>query len=140
MASTKLEINAEIPSVSKHVTQSSINQFESCGILDRVNIHNDPEFAQQRLGFSAPIASGRMSVAFAAESLRKFFGPQVFHHTGTINLKFLRPVKHGDTITVSGTVTHHEQVDGGTLVTVDIFCENQDREKTAVGVATAIVP
>ena len=140
MASTRLEIDAKIPSVSKHVTQSSINQFESCGILDRVNIHNDPEFAQQRLGFSAPIASGRMSVVFAAESLRKFFGPQVFHHTGTINLKFLRPVKHGDTITVSGTVTRHEQVEGGTLVTVGIFCQNQDQEKTAVGIATAIVP
>ena len=140
MAGTKLEINAEIPSVSKHVTQASINQFESCGILDRENIHNNPELAQKRLGFSAPIASGRMSVAFATESLRKFFGPQVFHHTGTINLKFLRPVKHGDTITVFGTVKHQEQVEAGTLVTVDIFCENQDREKTAVGVATAIVP
>jgi 3-hydroxybutyryl-CoA dehydratase len=139
MAGTKLEINAEIPSVSKQVTQASINQFESCGILDRENIHNNPEIAAQRLGFSAPIASGRMSVAFAAESLRKFFGPQVFNHTGTVNLKFLRPVKHGDTITVSGTVKHQERVKAGTLVTVDIFCENQDREQTAVGVATAII-
>ena len=140
MASTKLEINAETPSVSKQVTQASINQFESCGILDRENIHNNPELARQRLGFNAPIASGRMSVSFAAESLRKFFGPQVFNHTGTVNLKFLRPVKHGDTITVFGTVRHQEQAETGTLFTVDIFCENQDREKTAVGVATAIVP
>ena len=140
MAGTKLEINAAIPSVSKQVTQASINQFESCGILDRENIHNSPDLAQQRLGFSAPLASGRMSVAFAAESLRKFFGPQVFYHTGTVNLKFLRPVKHGDTITVFGTVKHQEQVEAGTLFTVDIFCENQDREKTAVGVGTAIVP
>jgi len=140
MAGTNVEINAEIPSVSKQVTQVSINQFESCGILDRQNIHNNPELAQQRLGLSAPIASGRMSVAFAAESLRKFFGPQVFNHTGTVNLKFLRPVKHGDTITVFGTVKQHEQVEAGKLVTVDIFCENQHKEKTAVGVATAIVP
>ena len=140
MAGTKIEINAEIPSVSKQVTQASINQFESCRILDRENIHNNPELAQQRVGFSAPIASGRMSVAFTAESLRKFFGPQAFHHTGTINRKFLRPVKHGDTITVFGTVKNQEQVETGTLFTVDIFCENQDREKTAVGAATAIVP
>ena len=140
MAGTIVEIDTEIPSVSKHVTQESINQFESCGILDRKNIHNNPELAQQRLGFSAPIASGRMSVAFAAESLRKFFGPQVFNHTGTINLKFLRPVKHGDTITVFGAVKHQEQVEAGTLVTVDIFCENQDKDKTAVGIATAVVP
>ena len=92
MADTRLEISAKIPSLSKSVTQASINQFESCGILERENIHNNPQVAQQRLGFRTPIASGRMSVAFAAEALRKFFGPEVFHHTGKVNLKFLRPV------------------------------------------------
>ena len=136
----KLELNQQIPSVSKKVTQESINQFEACGILDRENIHNSPELARQRLGFDHPLASGRMSVAFAAESLRKFFGPDVFNHTGTVNLKFLRPVKHGDTVTLHGSVAHQEPVEKGTLVTVDIFCENQDRDKTAIGSGTAIVP
>ena len=140
MAATNVDIDAQIPSVTKHVTQTSINQFESCGILDRESIHNNLDLAHERLGFSAPIASGRMSVAFAAESLRKFFGPHVFNHTGTVNLKFLRPVKHGDTIAVFGTVKHQQQVEAGTLVTVDIFCENQDKEKTAVGTGTATVP
>ena len=68
----------QIPSVTKAVTQDTINRFEDCGILDRQNIHNNPELAQQRLGTTYPIASGRMSVAFAAESLRRFFGPEVF--------------------------------------------------------------
>ena len=139
MAVSKLEINQQIPSVSKKVTQESINQFESCGILDRENIHNSPELAQKRLGYNHPIASGRMSVAFAAESLRRFFGPEVFNHTGTVNLKFLRPVKNGDTITVFGAVSHQQQVERGTLVTVDIYCENQDREKTAIGSGTAVI-
>ncbi len=140
MAISKLEMNQQIPSVSKKVTQESINQFEACGILDRENIHNSPELAQQRLGFAHPLASGRMSVAFAAESLRKFFGGDVFNHTGTVNLKFLRPVKHGDTVTVHGSVAHQEPVEKGTLVTIDIYCENQDRDKTAIGTGTAIVP
>ena len=140
MASVKLETGAQIPSVSKSVTQQSINQFEACGILDRENIHNNPELAQRRLGTSYAIASGRMSVAFAAESLRKFFGPDVFNHTGTVNLKYLRPVKDGDTITVFGALSYQEQVAGGTQVTVDIYCENQNQDKTAVGVATALVP
>ena len=140
MADTRLEISAEIPAVTKTVTQASINQFESCGLLDDENIHNNPEVARQQLGFSAPIASGRMSVAFAAESLRKFFGPEVFNHTGTVNLKFLRPVKDGDTITVGGAVSHQERGDKGTLVTVDLYCENQSQDKTAVGTGTAVVP
>jgi acyl dehydratase len=81
-----------------------------------------------------------MSVAFASESLRKFFGAEVFNHSGTLNLKFLRPVKNGDTITVHGSVSRQEKVENGTIVTVDVFCENQNQDKTAVGAATAIVP
>ena len=130
----------QIPSVTKAVTQDTINRFEDCGILDRQNIHNNPELAQQRLGTAYPIASGRMSVAFAAESLRRFFGPEVFNHTGSVNLKFLRPVKGGDTITVHGSVVHQEETTEGTLVSVDIYCENQDRNRTAIGMGTAVVP
>ena len=140
MATGKIEVNQEIPSVTKSITQEKINLFEACGILDRENIHNSPEMAMQKLGTTFPIASGRMSVAFASESLRKFFGAQVFNHSGTLNLKFLRPVKEGDTITVHGTVSRQEKVEKGTIVTVDVFCENQNQDKTAVGAATAIVP
>ena len=139
MASLTVEVNQPIPSVTKKVTQETINQFESCGILDRQNIHNDPALAQRRLGTTYPIASGRMSIAFAAESLRRFFGPEVFNHTGTVNLKFLRPVKGGDTITVTGAVSSQQPVARGKLVQVDLFCENQDGNRTAVGVGTAII-
>ena len=140
MAVSKLEIDQQVPAVTKRVTQETINQFEACGILDRENIHTNPEIAQQRMGYSHPIASGRMSVAFAAESLRNFFGPAVFNHTGTVNLKFLRPVKHGDTVTVRGSVRHRQQLDAGTLITVDLYCENQNLDKTAIGTGTAVVP
>ena len=138
MASTELS-NETIPALTKTITQIKINQFESCGILDRENIHNSPELAKQRLGTTYPIASGRMSVAFASESLRKFFGAEVFNHTGTVNLKFLRPVKEGDTITVGGTVNSRQTVDNCTLVTVDLYCENQNGDKTAIGQGTALV-
>ena len=138
MASAELS-NETIPVLTKTITQVKINQFESCGILDRQNIHNDPELAKQRLGTTYPIASGRMSVAFAAESLRKFFGAEVFNHTGTVNLKFLRPVKEGDTITIGGAVSSRETVDNGTKVIVDLYCENQNGDKTAVGQGSAIV-
>jgi acyl dehydratase len=139
MASGTVEIEDQIPSVTKHVTQESIDRFESCGILDRQNIHNSPELARQRLGTAYPIASGRMSIAFAAESLRRFFGPEVFNHTGAVKLKFLRPVKSGDTITVTGVVTTREEADQGNLIFVDLFCDNQDGNRTAVGFGTAVV-
>ena len=138
MASAELN-NTTIPSVTKSITQVKINQFESCGILERENIHNSPELAQRRLGTSYTLASGRMSVAFASDSLRKFFGADVFNHTGTVNLKFLRPVKEGDTITVGGSVNSRQEVENGTMVIVDLYCENQNGDKTAIGQGTAIV-
>ena len=138
MASTGLE-NKAIPSITKSITQVKINQFESCGIRDRENIHNSPELAKQRLGTTYPIASGRMSVAFASELLREFFGADTFHHSGLVNLKFLRPVKEGDTVTISGNLNSSQEVDGGTMVTVDISCQNQEGNTTAVGQGSAIV-
>ena len=140
MASTSISVGAQIPSVTKSITEDSILQFESCGILDRENIHNSHDLAQSRLGTTYTLASGRMSVAFASESLRRFFGPEVFNHSGVVNLKFLRPVKNGDTITVTGSVVHQEETPEGTLVSVDIFCENQDQDRTAIGMGTALVP
>ena len=141
MASTGLiEAGTRLPSVSKRVTQQKINLFEECGILDHSNIHTDPEIAAQRLGTSYPIASGRMSIAFVSEVLRGFFGPQVYHHTGTLNLKFLRPVKDGDVISVAGRVTELQEEDAGTRVFVEVWCETGDGATTAAGVASALVP
>lgn len=136
---TEITPGTAIPSVTKAITEKSILEFESTGILDRQNIHNDPELAAKRLGTTYTLASGRMSITFASECLRKFFGPEAFNHTGTVNLKFLRPVKAGDTITVTGTVSGSEDTADGTKVSVDVFCDNQDGNRTAVGTGTAVV-
>ena len=136
---TEITLAQSIPSVTKVITENSILGFESTGILDRENIHNTPEMAAKRLGTTYTLASGRMSITFASECLRKFFGAEVFNHTGTINLKFLRPVKAGDTITVTGAVSGTEETEGGTRVLVDLFCDNQDGNRTAVGIGTAVI-
>ena len=139
MASPILD-NATIPTLTKAVTEESILQFESCGILERENIHNNYELAARRLGTTYTLASGRMSVTFASEALRRFFGPEVFNHSGSVNLKFLRPVKDGDTITVSGSVIQQDEVGNGTQVTVQIQCHNQNGDTTAVGQGYATIP
>ena len=136
---TEIKPDQAIPSVTKSITENSILEFESTGILDRENIHNNPELAAKRLGTTYTLASGRMSITFAAECMRKFFRPDVFNHTGTVNLKFLRPVKAGDTITVTGSVNGTEETAAGTKVSVDLFCDNQDGNRTAVGIGTAVI-
>lgn len=135
----EIKIDDVLPGVSKTITQEKIELFEDCGILDRQNIHNNPEIARERLKFDHPIASGRMSVTYAAEIIRKFVGEDAFHHSGTVNLKYLKPLIQGDTVNVSGTVVATEEIDTGLLVTINIQCENQNGEKTAIGQGTAVV-
>ncbi|MBN41645.1 MAG: hypothetical protein FI721_06530 [SAR202 cluster bacterium] len=135
----EIKIDDVLPSVTKTITQEKIELFEDCGILDRQNIHNNPEIARERLKFDHPIASGRMSVTYAAEIIRKFVGEDAFHHSGTVNLKYLKPLIQGDTVNVSGTVVATEEIDTGLLVTINIQCENQNGEKTAIGQGTAVV-
>ena len=135
----EIKIDDVLPSVSKTITQEKIELVEDCGILDRQNIHNNPEIARERLKFDHPIASGRMSVTYAAEIIRKFVGEDAFHHSGTVNLIYLKPLIQGDTVIVSGTVVATEEIDTGLLVTINIQCENQNGEKTAIGQGTAVV-
>ena len=140
MASPRLD-SETLPVITKRITQDVINQFEACGILNRANIHNNPELASKRLGTTYAIASGRMSIAFCTEAMRKFIGADAFHRSGNVNLKFLRPVKHGDTVTVHGQV-QQPRCSGRRQPhwwTVDVYCENQNGDKTAVGQASARV-
>ena len=137
--SRNLEVGVQVPSVTKLITQDTIDQFEACGIMGEPNIHTDPALAARRLGTNYPIASGRMSITYASESLRKFFGAEAFHRSGNINLKFLRPVKPGDSVTVIGQVTETHPEEGGTRVVVQLTCQNQNGDTTAAGVGTALV-
>ena len=137
--SGNLEVGVQVPSVTKLITQDTIDQFEACGIMGEPNIHTDPALAAQRLGTNYPIASGRMSITYASESLRKFFGAEAFHRSGNINLKFLRPVKPGDSVTVIGQVSETHAEEAGTRVVVQLTCQNQNGDTTAAGVGTALV-
>lgn len=137
MVSTGLMETCLVP-LRKVVTDEAIARFEEVGIFQGPNIHTDTGLAERRLGTPYTIASGRMSLAYAAEVLRNYFGADAFHHTGTLNLKFLRPVKSGDTLSVEGRVSSKESEPDGTRVFVEIWCENQHGERTASGIASAL--
>ena len=89
----------------KEITQEAINLFEGSAGHSEPSQFTDEEAARETLGTSGTVASGRMSISFALELLRRHFGSDVFNHTGTIDLRFIRPVRPGDTITFTGEVT-----------------------------------
>jgi len=132
-----VEIGFELPPLTKQMTQDAINKFEACGIVDRPNIHNDPEAAKAAGIGSSPIASGRMTTAFVSEAMREFFGAG-WGRSGKTDLNFIRPVRDGDSITVRATVKDKVVEGKKTRIVFDVYAENQNGDKTAVGSASAL--
>ena len=124
----------------KHVTQEAINLFEGSAGRSAPSQFTDEATARETLGTEGTVASGRMSLSFALEFLRKHFGGDVYNHSGMVDLRFLRPVRPGDTIIFSGTVAEVSREAGGRRVSVDIKMMNQRGDTAGVGTGSAIVP
>jgi acyl dehydratase len=134
------QIGDEVLPVVKEVTQEAIDLFEGSSGESGPSQFTDESTARETLGTAGTVASGRMSLAFAIEMLRMHFGGEVFNHTGTVDLRFLRPVRPGDTITFKGTVIDTAREANGHKVSVEIKIENQKGDTTGVGTGSAIVP
>ena len=124
----------------KEITQEAINLFEGSAGHSEPSQFTDEEAARETLGTSGTVASGRMSISFALELLRRHFGSGVFNHSGIVDLRFIRPVRPGDTITFNGEVTGTSREANGLRVNVRIEAQNQRGDTTGVGSGSAIVP
>ncbi len=126
--------------LDKEITQEAINLFEGSAGHSGPSQFTDEEAARETLGTSGTVASGRMSISFALELMRRHFGSEVFNHTGMVDLRFLRPVRPGDTITFTAEVTETSLEANGQKVNVKIEVQNQRGDTTAVGTGSTIVP
>ncbi|MFH1141181.1 MAG: MaoC family dehydratase [Chloroflexota bacterium] len=136
----KAVVGTEIGPLVKHMTQEKMTLFSGRGREGAGGIHISPDAARDRLGLESPIASGQMSLGYAAQMLRQAFGVEAFNHTGTVDLVFVRPVVHGDTVTVKGTITETKPEGKGQRVIVKLLCENQNGERTATGTGSVLIP
>ncbi len=134
------QIGDEIPPLSKTMTQEAINLFKKIGGKTGPSQFTDEATAQKTLGTSGTVASGRMSLTFASELLRRYFGADVYNRTGIVDLRFLRPVRPGDTVTFTGKVTAISREPNGGRVSVEVTATNQKGAVTAAGSGACIVP
>ena len=130
----------ELTPLVKEMTQDCINLFEGSAGNTGPSQFTDVHAAKEVLGTEGTVASGRMSLTFAIEMLRRHFGADVFNHTGVVDLRFLRPVRPGDTITFTGKVTGTTREANGNRISVDIEVKNQKGDTTGVGQGSAVVP
>ena len=124
--------------VTRQVENDKMIEFERV-VWDRgSNSHSDPA-AAKRDGLSRQIASGQNQMAFLHEMLERNFGDG-WVYGGKISVRIIHPVYADDHITANGTVTEVGESDGKPRVTLEIWCENQDGQKTAAGTAWTAQP
>jgi len=120
----------ELPTLTKEISQRKIDVYS--GVKPH-SIHTDEAWARTK-GFRAPLAQAMMSTAYVSELMTRFLGAG-FVKGGTMSMVFIKPVYAGDRLTVHGVVKERRDEPGGTRVVVEVWCENQDGDKTAVGTA-----
>lgn len=130
----------QIPSLTKNMTQDAINAFEKSGGATGPSQFTDVESARHTLGTHSTVASGRMSLTFAIELLRRYFGADVYNRGGSVDLRFLRPVRPGDAVTFTGKVTGIAKEPNGCRVSVEVSASNQKGDTTAAGTGSCLVP
>lgn len=129
-----IAIGQELPALVKEISQRQIDTYS--GVKPR-SIHTDEAWARQK-GFRTTLAQGMMSTAYVSEMMTRLLGAG-FVKGGTMSVAFIKPVYAGDRLTVRGVVKEMRPESRGTRVVVDVWCENQHGEKTAVGSASGIM-
>ena len=134
------KVGDEIPPLTKTMTQEAINAFEKSGGASGPSQFTDLETARHTLGTGSTVASGRMSLTFSIELLRRYFGAQCYNRGGMVDLRFLRPVRPGDSVTFTGKITAITREPNGGRVSVEITGTNQKGDTTAAGSGSCLVP
>jgi 3-hydroxybutyryl-CoA dehydratase len=123
-----------LPTLTKEISQRKIDVYS--GVKPH-SIHTDEAWAKKK-GFQAPLAQAMMSTAYVSEMMTRFLGAG-FVKGGTLSMVFIKPVYVGDRLTVHGVVKERLAETVGTRVVVEVWCENQDGDKTAVGTASGLL-
>jgi phosphate acetyltransferase/phosphate butyryltransferase len=131
---TAVSIGQTLPELVKHIPQRRIDAYS--GVRPNY-IHSDEAFARKK-GFRAPLAQAMMSTAYVSELMTRFAGAG-FVKGGTMAMTFIKPVLAGDTLTVRGVVKETRPEGARTRVVVEVWCENQHGEKTAVGTSSGLL-
>jgi len=124
-----------LPPLVKEISQRKIDVYSG---VKPYSIHTDEAWARKK-GFRAPLAQAMMSTAYVSELMTRFVGAG-FVKGGTMSMVFIKPVYVGDRLTVHGVVKERRaEGNATTRVVVEVWCENQDGVKTAVGTASGLL-
>jgi acyl dehydratase len=126
----------------------SVGTFERTTGLDNWNryaavndefvpIHMDDE-AGREAGYPTAFGMGNLQWAYLHDLLRAWVGDD--GRILSLSCQFRAPNTKGQTVTAHGTVTAISEVEGETVVELDVWTEDQDGAKLAPGQAVVALP
>jgi acyl dehydratase len=129
-ASVDLPERTPIVPVRKHISQEQMYVF-SWGGRGFSNIHTDAAGARKS-GMDRTVAQAMQQIGYLAQMMTAFHGP-AFVTDGHLSVKFVRPFYVDDVVHARGAVLGPVERDGRRHLESEVWVENQDGEKTAVG-------
>lgn len=93
--------------------------------------HWDPVYAAET-GLRAPIQTGEMSSAYIAEMCVNHFGAAMFRNARVV-CKYIASTHANEVITTHGRVSAKTPKGNGFRFTVEVWADNEQREKKTVG-------
>ena len=119
----------ELPILVKHESQETIALYAryapAAPRTDWHNLHTDEGYAKKGI-FGGTVNMGVATVAYVAELLEKAFPMKYVLGAGSrLEMRATQPVRAGDTITFTGTVTGKREEDGARFVDCEVMGTNQ---------------
>lgn len=147
-AAKNIQVGYELPAITRHIIQEKMTLFAD-QLRCRTNIvspedfhtqfgiHIDEEFARSK-GLPSTVAQAFQSYAYVSELMTNFFG-EGWLRGGKLEMSFIKMVCPGDTLSVKGTVREMIPEGSASRIVFDVWCENQNGEKVAVGTASGLI-
>lgn len=136
-----VQLDEKLPEVVQEITQERIWNY-AVGSLDFNPVHIDPDWVKTAQPFSIPVtvAHGMMTISFITTVLTNW-AYAAGGWVRKIDVKLTKPAPPGTIEKCGGIVTEkHPRGQGQSYVVVEIWANNQQGEKLAVGTAEVLLP
>lgn len=129
-----IKVGDEIPAdIRRTINQDMIDKFAEVSV-DFNPLHVDPEFGKTT-PFGTTISHGSLTITFIMQMMAEWLGDGFLRGGQMIGMKFIAPVKSGDTVSPHGKVVDKRVEGDKKLIECDVWLENQDGTQTIVGKA-----
>lgn len=128
-----MEIEQDLPSIEKQVTQERIKRYAQAS-GDFNPVHLDAAFAA-KTPFGRTIAHGMMGVAFISEMMTRAFESR-WLEGGHLKMRFKAPIYAEDLVTTFGHLKEVTEERGSRYARYAVGCRSPRGEEVIVGEAT----